>query len=86
VQRRWLLCHILIWQVCCLSIHFNTVISRSRECFWQIAGMKSWLASQSPTPFPCCFVHHSKFSLVLSFTKRGWLLSCFMNWDTPLVI
>lgn len=44
VARKWSLCHILIRQVCCLSIHFTAVVLTSHEWFQQIA-----VESASPT-------------------------------------
>jgi hypothetical protein len=46
--------------------------SKMRSCDWQSASPNFLLLCRSP--------------LAQSFTMWGWLLSCFMEWDSPLVI
>jgi hypothetical protein len=68
-----------------LCVHFKTTVSNAHDWVWRV---RMRLRCQWDGFLYCCAVvllcsDHSELGKLLSFSKGGWLLPCFMEWDAP---
>lgn len=85
IQQTWWYSWTYIQDLKLVVIHFNAIVLTFGDWLnWMQMRTHGWWVGFFLSS--CCCTGHTLLGQAVTSVKWGWLLSCYMGWDTPLII